>query len=89
MKHNGVKSAVVLGNTLTAGVLARPAVMAGGYHYNDGGRQANTGGPYEMIVNLKQAFCDTVRGYLRANFRTKLSASPTAACFARSTSCSA
>ena len=47
-------SAVALGNTLDPSVLARPAVSAGGYYFNNGGVQANAGGPYELSVNVPE-----------------------------------
>ena len=47
-------SSVALGNTLDPSVLARPAVSAGGYYFNNGGVQANAGGPYELSVNVPE-----------------------------------
>ncbi len=44
-------SNAVLGNTLDPTVLARPWVIAGATYFNNGGVQANAGGPYEIIVN--------------------------------------
>ena len=44
-------SSGVLGNTLDPTVLARPDVTAGGFYYNNGGVQANSGGPYEIRVS--------------------------------------
>ncbi len=44
-------SAAQLGNTVDPAVLARPDVVAGASYYNNGGVQANFGGPYELIVN--------------------------------------
>ena len=44
-------SSGVLGNTVDASVLARPDVAAGGLYYNNGGVQANSGGPYEIRVS--------------------------------------
>lgn len=50
----GLSSSVVLGNTLDPSVLARPAVVLGGYYFNNGGVQANAGGPYELSVNVPE-----------------------------------
>jgi hypothetical protein len=44
-------SNAVLGNTLDPAVLARPDVAAGASYFNNGGVQANSGGPYEISVN--------------------------------------
>ena len=44
-------SAAILGNTLTPFVLNRPAVVAGAVYYNNGGVQANAGGPYELSLS--------------------------------------
>lgn len=41
-------SSAVLGNTVDPSILARPSVSAGGFYYNSGGVQANSGGPYEI-----------------------------------------
>ena len=48
---SSLNSNVVLGNTVDNNVLSRPSVAAGGYYYNNGGVQANSGGPYELVVN--------------------------------------
>lgn len=55
-KHTGSPSSVVFGNTVDPTVLARHNVQAGGYYYNNGGVQANAGGPYELqlLVNPKK-----------------------------------
>ena len=45
-------SNAVWGNTVDPKVLARPSVIAGQYYYNNGGVQANSGGPYELAVNV-------------------------------------
>ncbi len=50
--HPGNGSRVTLGNTVDPAVLARPSVEAGGFYYNNGGLQANSGGPYEVKVNV-------------------------------------
>ena len=52
--EDGNASSVVLGNTLDPSVLARPAVSSGGYYFNNGGVQANAGGPYELSVNVPE-----------------------------------
>lgn len=44
-------STTMLGNTLDGKVLGRPNVKAGGYYYNNGGVQANAGGPYEISLS--------------------------------------
>jgi hypothetical protein len=44
-------SNAVLGNTLDPAVLAHPDVAAGASYFNNGGVQANSGGPYEIRVN--------------------------------------
>ena len=50
-RHKGSPSSVVFGNTVDRAVLKRASVKAGGYYYNSaGGRQKNSGGPYEMQV---------------------------------------
>ena len=51
---DGNASSVALGNTLDPSVLARPAVVLGGYYLNNGGVQANAGGPYELSVNVPE-----------------------------------
>ena len=48
--NNG--SQLFLGNTVDQGVLSRQSVMDGGYYYNNGGVQANSGGPYEMSISV-------------------------------------
>ena len=48
--NNG--SQLLLGNTVDQGVLSRQSVMDGGYYYNNGGVQANSGGPYEMSISV-------------------------------------
>ncbi len=48
VQDNG--SNAVLGNTLDPAVLARADVAAGASYYNNGGVQANAGGPYEISV---------------------------------------
>lgn len=49
-KASGGMSHVILGNTVDPTVLARKNVQAGGLYYNNGGVQANSGGPYEIKV---------------------------------------
>ncbi len=49
VQDNG--SNAVLGNTLDPNVLGRPDVAAGASYYNNGGVQANAGGPYEISVD--------------------------------------
>ena len=44
-------SSAQLGNTVDPTVLARSNVALGASYYNNGGVQANAGGPYELIVN--------------------------------------
>jgi hypothetical protein len=48
--HPKVNSSVQFGNTLDPRVLARSSVVAGASYYNNGGAQANAGGPYEIQV---------------------------------------
>lgn len=43
-------SNAVLGNTIDPTVLNRPSVVNGASYYNNGGVQANSGGPYEISV---------------------------------------
>ncbi|GAC1313080.1 MAG: hypothetical protein NVSMB14_14550 [Isosphaeraceae bacterium] len=43
-------SNAVLGNTVDAAVLGRVSVIRGASYYNNGGVQANSGGPYEISV---------------------------------------
>lgn len=43
-------SSAILGNTVDPAVLSRPSVSAGAFYYNNGGVQANAGGPYEILV---------------------------------------
>ncbi len=45
-------STAVFGNTVDSTVLSRPSVVTGGYYFNNGGVQANAGGPYEVSVSL-------------------------------------
>jgi len=47
-------SEAILGNTVDSDVLARDSVAAGGFYYNNGGVQANAGGPYEISVNVPE-----------------------------------
>ncbi len=54
-KVPGSKSSITLGNTLSAAVLGRKSVVAGGYYYNNGGLQANSGGPYQIEVTVTEA----------------------------------
>jgi hypothetical protein len=52
--YAGIQSAqsgAQLGNTLDSAVLARNSVAAGGVYYNNGGVQANAGGPYELSLS--------------------------------------
>ena len=44
-------SNAVLGNSIDPAVLSRPSVAAGASYYNNGGVQANAGGPYEISVD--------------------------------------
>ncbi len=46
---NGGSNAI-LGNTLDPAVLSQADLVAGGSYYNNGGVQANSGGPYELSV---------------------------------------
>lgn len=48
-------SGASLGNTIDPVVLARGNVAAGRVYFNNGGIQANIGGPYEIIVNATAA----------------------------------
>lgn len=50
--HDNGSSDAVWGNTVDPMVLSRPSVIAGEYYYNNGGVQANAGGPYELSVNV-------------------------------------
>lgn len=49
---NSNNSGAIWGNTLDPNVLARPSVVAGMFYFNNGGVQANAGGPYELSVNV-------------------------------------
>jgi hypothetical protein len=48
-------SNAVLGNTVDPTILAQPDVIAGADYYNNGGVQANSGGPYEIEVDASPA----------------------------------
>ena len=48
-------SNAILGNTLDVAVLGRAPVVDGASYYNNGGVQANAGGPYEIRVNAIRA----------------------------------
>ena len=47
-------SEAILGNTVDSDVLTRDSVVAGASYYNNGGVQANAGGPYEISVNVPE-----------------------------------
>lgn len=53
--YDSGKSGAIWGNTIDPNVLSRPSVTAGMFYFNNGGVQANAGGPYELSVNVAGA----------------------------------